>query len=157
MIIDPLPSARMLEVIALRAPVAALLPPEWPTAPGAVWHRMDGHPVILHYAPARWFVTTADANAEHFVQATISMRSFEAVDVTGKWLALRLSGTDVNRAMASSADTAPMLDGRGCASTTLFDCPVIVAKGTSDYYLWVQRSYGTDLLAALLQQNRSAS
>jgi hypothetical protein len=91
----------------------------------------------------------ADAIVDKLVQATISTRCCETIDLTGKWLGLRLSGPNVERALASSADTGAMLDGRGCASTTIFDCPVLVARGTGDYYLWVQRSYGTDLLASL--------
>ena len=150
MIIDPLPHERMLEVVALRLlRVPATLPPEWPTAPGAVWYGPGGRPVILHCASERWFVSMADAIVDKLVQATISTRCCETIDLTGKWLGLRLSGPNVERALASSADTGAMLDGRGCASTAIFDCPVIVAKGTGDHYLWVQRSYGTDLLASL--------
>jgi sarcosine oxidase gamma subunit len=99
----------------------------------------------------------ADAIADQLVQAAVSTRCCETIDLTGKWLGLRLSGSNVERALASSADMAAMLDGRGCASTTIFDCPVVVAKGTGDYYLWVQRSYGTDLLASLRKHADSAT
>jgi sarcosine oxidase gamma subunit len=156
MIIDPLPHERMLEVVALRLlPEAANFPPEWPTVSGAVWYGAGGRPVILHCASGRWLVTMADAIAEKLVQATVGARCCEAIDLAGKWLGLHLSGSDVKRALASSADTAAMLGGHDCASTTLFDCPVVVAKGTRDYYVWVKRSYSTDLLASLREHAAS--
>src|ERR1700683_2342941 len=129
MIIDPLPHARMLELVALRLlPVLTGFPSEWPTAPGEVWYS-GGRPVILHCASGRWLVTVGDAITDKLVQAVMSAASCEAVDLSGKWLPFLLSGTDVERVLASSADTAAMLDSRACASTTLFACPVVVAKG----------------------------
>ncbi len=154
MIIEPLPHARMLELVALQLlPVPGDFPAEWPSAAGAVWYSGSGRPVILHCACGQWLVTMGDAIADELVQAVLRAGRCEAVDLTGKWLALRLSGMNVERALASSADMAAMLDGRGCASTTLFDCPVVVAQGNGDHYVWVQRSYHSDLLAALGRQS----
>jgi hypothetical protein len=139
-----LPEGRLLEVVALRR--AGAPPPPWPAAPGAVHRDGQGLPAVLHHAPARWLVSPADAEVRSWVEA-VTAHGCVVADVSGKWRGFRL--VDAARVLASTLDVEAALGARECAALTLFDCPVIAARGDADYLVWVPCSFSAALLEAL--------
>jgi len=112
-----------------------------PGAPGAIVLDGDGRAALLHFAPGRWLALTLapDATALASIGA--------AVDVTGKWQRLVLSGPRAARLLASTVDLAAVLRSRACAALELFDCPSILSAlpgkdgMPAGYEVWVQASY----------------
>lgn len=150
--IEPLPPARTLEVIALRLPLTPTFLGEWPTAPGSARRDPSGGPVILYVAPGRWLIPAAQADVMPLVAVATASDACAIIDISGKFLGFRLTGARAGRVLASTLDIEAVLQSRDCASTILFDCPVVVAKTPGEYRVWVQRSYSTDFLSALRNQ-----
>jgi hypothetical protein len=58
-----------------------------------------------------------------------------AVDVDGKWAAFTCEGAAARRSLSSVIDIDRVLEPRGCATLTLFDCPAVLLSGGGDRYL----------------------
>jgi len=142
--VEALPAQPAFEFVAFR-PAPALLPAVLPSAPGAVGRDASGGLLSLHFAPGRWllFGTTAKVAAE------AADLPGTAVDVTGKWQALRVSGPGAQGAIAAALDLDAALAGRDCAAVTLFDSPAIVARDAGAMLAWVQASTAEHCIALL--------
>jgi heterotetrameric sarcosine oxidase gamma subunit len=121
------------------------VPPGWPDRPGAVLRAADGTAEVLFVAPSRWLLPAATALATASAAVVAALGSL--VDVTGKWVEMRLVGPEASRALASTVDVASLLAGRACAAVRLFDCPAILLREPEGYVLWVQASYATAFAA----------
>lgn len=141
--------SRVLEFSAFVFPPEGAFVVGWPASPGEARHDAAGHPVLLHFAPARWLAPSPGAEITALVQSAEQASAGSLVDVTGKWREFRLSGPDVLRVLGCSIDAAAVLEGRECAAVTLFDCPAIVARGMDGFETWLQASYVVDFLATI--------
>jgi len=145
----------MVEFAAFGFPLGGAFVVGWPAAPGAVRHDEDGRPVLLHFAPARWLAPAPHPDIAALIAAAGEAGAGAAVDVDGKWTAIRLLGPGAARPLASTIDVAWVLDGRECAAVMLFDCPAILARVTDGFAVWVRSSYAADFVAAVEgQRNR---
>jgi sarcosine oxidase gamma subunit len=98
----------------------------------------------LPIAPRRWLWLNADA---HETAARLGANAC-TVDVEGKWTAFTCGGPRARRAFAAAVDVDRVLQARGCASLTLFDCPVVLARTDERGFLvCVQSSYATSFAA----------
>jgi len=135
-----------VEVVRLHGRAAAA-EPEFTTDPGrsmehasAKWHRTP-----LPIAPGRWLWLNADADET----AGRLGASACVVDVEGKWTVFTCGGPRARRALATAVDIDRVLQVRGCASLTLFDCPVVLARTEPDRFIvCVQSSYATSFETA---------
>jgi heterotetrameric sarcosine oxidase gamma subunit len=138
---------RAIEFSAFRFPPPARFASRWPVGAGAVVRDASGRATILHIAPSRWLLPSPDGAAAALVADASGEGTAVAVD--GKWHALELIGPDASRLLASSADVEAMLEGRACAATTLFDCPLIIVRAAAGFVLYVKASYSEALLGAI--------
>ncbi len=114
---------------------------DWDCTPGRVDVAADGSPRRLHFAPRRWLVPSPDAQLLERLRGAEAGGAATCIDVTGKWVALRVAGVHAGRALASTIDLGAVLAGRACAAVTLFDCPSIVARDSAGLRAWVAASY----------------
>jgi len=99
----------------------------------------------LAIAPGRWLWLNADADET----AGKLGASACVVDVEGKWTVFTCGGPRARRALATAVDIDRVLRARGCASLTLFDCPVVLVGTEPDgFVVCVQSSYATSFEAA---------
>jgi heterotetrameric sarcosine oxidase gamma subunit len=150
--IESRPAARVLEFCAYRWPAPQDLGADWPSAPGAIRYDAIQQPELLHFAPGRWLAPDPKPELAALLQAAASAGTGTLVDVTGKWDRVIVSGAQATRVLASTISVDVVLNDRGCAAATLFDCPAIVLRQGTAFTLWVQSSYGADFLAAAERQ-----
>lgn len=146
----------MLEFAAFGFPLGGAFVVGWPAAPGAVRHDEAGRPVLLHFAPARWLAPAPHPDIAALIAAATEAGAGAVVDVGGKWTAMQLLGPGAARLLASTVDVELVLEGRECASVTLFDCPAILARVPDGFAVWVRASYAADFVAAVQGQRRQA-
>ncbi|HTX06064.1 MAG TPA: hypothetical protein VMD06_09565 [Steroidobacteraceae bacterium] len=123
-------------------------------APGAAAELVRGVR-ILHFAPDRWLLT-AEARAcelEHIER----LRRAGAIIIDGraKWCRIELSGQDARSVLAGLLPVEQVLADRGCAATTLLECPGVLAASECGLEFWVGRSWGSwlhETLAAWLSR-----
>ena len=132
-----LPEERVFEFVRLASTPDA----DWNGAPGHVDVADDGSPRRLHFAPRRWLVPSPDERLLEQLRRADAEGAATCVDVTGKWVALRVEGVHGERALASTIDLGAVLADRACAAVTLFDCPSIVARDGTGLRVWVAASY----------------
>jgi hypothetical protein len=119
-----------------------------PSAPGGVVYDDTGCPLKLHIAPRRWLVPYPD-DALRQTLLSVQSRGLGAVtDVDGKWQWFRAEGSAALRLLESTIDVNETLTERECASTTLFDCPAIIARRGKALDLWITSSYLASFRAA---------
>lgn len=146
------PAARTLEFVAFTFPPGGALSVGWPIEPGGVRRAVDDRLALLHFAPARWLLPDPAADITALAAAAVAAGAGTVVDVSGKWQAMELTGPGATRMLASAVDPVAVLDGRGCAALTLFDCPVVLAHHAEGFALWVRASYAQDFSAAVERQ-----
>ncbi len=142
-------AVRTLEFVAFAFPPDGALRAAWPVEPGAVSLGPDDRPTLLHFAPARWLLPDPDEALTALVAAAVDAGAGTLVDVSGKWQAMQLTGPGAARVLASAVDLDAVLAGRGCAALVLFDCPLVLARVTGGFALWVRASYACDFTAAV--------
>ena len=145
--IERQPPQRLLEFAAFRWPAAALDGAAWPSAPGGVVRDEAGQPRLLHSAPGRWLLPDPSEAVQAQADAAARSGHGAAIDVTGQWATLTITGAGAARLLACAIEIHSVLEGRDCASVRLFDCPAVVARRPDGYALWVQSSYVSDFLA----------
>ena len=103
------------------------------------------HLAPLAIAPGRWLWLNADADETAGKLGTSAC----VVDVEGKWTVFTCGGPRARRALATAVDIDRALQARGCASLTLFDCPVVLVRTEPDgFIVCVQSSYATSFETA---------
>jgi hypothetical protein len=116
-----------------------------PLAPGGVERDENEKPAILHVGPGRYFVPEPTVamllKFDELAASGIGAR----FDVDGKWQWLTLIGEGSTPLLSSGIDIRRILSGRECASSKVFDCPVIVASRPDAFDLWVHSSYAENL------------
>jgi heterotetrameric sarcosine oxidase gamma subunit len=145
--VERLPSADALEFAAYAWPSPELGEPAWPNAPGAVRCDAGQRPLLLHFAPGRWFVPAPDPELRSLLELAVQSAAGVIVDVTGKHDHLCISGPGAARLLASAIDVEAVLASRACAALTLFDCPAILARTPEGFSIWVQSSYTADFVS----------
>ena len=121
----------------------------WPTAPGGVLQDSNGRPALLHIAPTRWLAPEPTFATLAILGAASAAGAGIAVDVSGKWQAIKLLGSGASRLLASTIDIEAILSGRACAALSLFDCPSVVTRLPEGFAIWVRSSYATEFNAAV--------
>ena len=53
------------------------------------------------------------------------------------------------RLLVAGIDVATVLSHRECAAVQLLDCPVVLARASDRFEIWVHASYATDLAGSL--------
>jgi hypothetical protein len=128
-----------LEFVGFQSAVAGL-----PAVPGQVRYADSGEPVLLHYAPGRWFAPAADDSLRLQLEALEAAGEGALFDVTGKFRSWRLDGTEGRLWLAQQCEVAMVLAGRDCAALTLFDCPALLTKrqldGHENFVVWLASS-----------------
>lgn len=142
-------SDNVLEFVAFNRGLEPLRAASWPTVPGEVRASAAGATLLMHFAPGRWLVPDPGVEVRQMVEAAADRGLGTSVDVTGKWVPMRLDGADAVRALASTIDIRALLGGRGCAAAHLFDCPTVVAPAGGGYAVWVEASYAAAFAAAI--------
>lgn len=135
------PFERCSELVALRAPATSEFGEGWPIAPGKVRLAPSGAAELLHFAPGRWLMPDPSKALMQQSERYVVAGAAELIDVEGKWRKIVLSGEAAMRVLAAGAAVESLLAECDCAALTLFDCPVILAGGTSRFELWVPSSY----------------
>jgi len=141
-----LPLDGAVEIVLLDGSAAAT-EPGLRLDPGHSMERASAtrHLAPLAIAPGRWLWLNADADET----AGKLGASACVVDVEGKWTVFTCGGPRARRALASAVDIDRVLQPRGCASLTLFDCPVVLVRTESDgFIVCVQSSYAANFEAA---------
>jgi len=128
------------EFVAFSAVPQQLAATAWPAAPGDVRPTAGGAPMLLHFAPGRWLAPNPDADVDRLIDEIVAQGVGTRVDVDGKWVAMRLTGADASRVLASTIDIRAVLAERKCAAMRLFDCPAIVMPTREGYRLWIVAS-----------------
>ena len=141
------PSRIALEFIAFGGPRPAFIAVSWPTAPGGVRRDALQRPELLHFAPDRWLALDPAAEVTALLGVAVDAGAGVLVDVTGKWEEWVIAGPGAARLLASAIAVESVLERRGCAAVTLFDCPAVLARQNEDFVLWVQSSYAADFIA----------
>jgi len=113
---------------------------------------------ILHFAPDRWLLT-AEARACEFEHIERLRRAGAIViDGRAKWCRIELGGQDARSVLSGLLPVEQVLADRGCAATTLLDCPGVLAASPASgggLEFWVGRSWGSwlhETLAAWLSR-----
>lgn len=130
-------------------PLAGPSTADLPAGPGAVQHDAPGRPALLHFAPGRFLAPAPAPEMVRHLDALAASGVGSVFDVTGKWRHVRVVGRDAKRLLASGIDVAAVLLHHECAAVQLFDCPVVLARASDGYDLWVQASYATDFVRSL--------
>jgi len=118
-------------------------------SPGAVRRDSAGRATLLHFAPGRFLLPEPTPDLARQIDSLARAGVGVAFDVDGKWRELTITGAGADRLLSSGADVAAMLAHRDCAALHLFDCPVVLARRTDGFDLWVQASYATDFRETL--------
>jgi len=118
-------------------------------APGTVRRDSAGRATLLHFAPGRFLLPAPTPDLARQIDSLGRADVGVAFDVDGKWRELTITGSGADRLLSSGTDVTAMLAHRDCAALQLFDCPVVLARRTDGFDLWVQASYATDLRKAL--------
>lgn len=141
-----LPLDGAVEIVLLDGSAAATVP-GLQLDPGHSMERASAtrHLAPLAIAPGRWLWLNADADET----AGKLGASACVVDVEGKWTAFACGGPRARRALATAVDIDRALQARGCASLTLFDCPVVLVRTEPDgFVVCVHSSYATSFETA---------
>lgn len=138
-----------LEFIAFGGPRPEFIAVSWPTTPGGVRRGALQRPELLHFAPDRWLAPDPAAEVTALLRAAVDAGAGVLVDATGKWEELVIAGPGAARLLASAIAVEAVLERRGCAAVTLFDCPAVLARQNEDFVLWVQSSYAADFVATV--------
>ena len=141
------PPRTVLEFIAFGGPRPEFIAVSWPTAPGGVRRDALQRPELLHFAPDRWLAPDPVAEVTALLGAAVDAGAGVLVDATGKWEELVIAGPGAARLLASAIAVEAVLERRGCAAVTLFDCPAVFARQNEDFVLWVQSSYAAGFIA----------
>ena len=120
-----------------------------PAPPGAVQHDGAGRAALLHFAPGRFLVPTPSGDMIRHLDALAGTGVGAVFNVAGKWCAIRVTGPGAERLLAAGIDVAAVVGHRECAAVQLLDCPVVLARASDGFELWVQASYATDLVGSL--------
>ena len=136
-----------LEFIAFGGPRPEFIAVSWPTAPGGVRRDAQQRPELLHFAPDRWLALDPAAEVTALLGAAVDAGAGVLVDASGKWEELLISGPGAARLLASAIAVEAVLERRGCAAVTLFDCPAVLARQSENLVLWVQSSYAVNFVA----------
>ena len=147
--VEHAPPRIALEFIAFGGPRPELIAVSWPTAPGGVRRGALQRPELLHFAPDRWLAPDPPAEVKALLRAAVDAGAGVLVDATGKWQELVIAGPGAARLLASAIAVEAVLERRGCAAVTLFDCPAVLARLNEDFVLWVQSSYAADFVATV--------
>ena len=143
-----LPAARMVEFVFFDSSGGARAADTLPL-PGGARRAANGDPAILHFAPGRYLLPDPGPELAAWMAAAAAQGTGAAVEVEGKWAALRLSGPDAAGLLSSSLDVATVLESRDCAAVTLFDCPAVIAAAATGYLVYIKASYVADFSAAI--------
>jgi heterotetrameric sarcosine oxidase gamma subunit len=145
------PRGPVIEVVVLRR---SALPPgaAWALLPGHAQRDSAGRIAVLRVAPDRYFLPEPDRSAIGLVQEAVAAKACAMIDVSGKWECFRLSGARARRVLSAAVNLEGLFDGRDCARTVIFDCPVIIAQEGAGYRIWVARSFAAALNAAVAAQ-----
>ena len=141
-----LPLDGAVEIVLLDGSAAATVP-GLQLDPGHSMERASAtrHLAPLAIAPGRWLWLNADADET----AGKLGASACVVDVEGKWTVFTCGGPRARRALATAGDIDRVLQARGCASLTLFDCPVVLVRTEPDgFVVCVHSSYATSFETA---------
>jgi heterotetrameric sarcosine oxidase gamma subunit len=145
------PPGRAIEVVVLR-PSAPPSGADWALPPGRARRDSAGRVVVLRVAPDRYFLPEPDRSAIGRVQEAVAAKACALIDVSGKWECFRFSGACARRVLSAAVNLEALFDARDCASTVIFDCPVIIAQEGEGYRIWVARSFAAALSAAVAAQ-----
>ena len=140
-----LPLGGAVEIVLLDGSAAAELGLQ--LDPGHSMERASAtrHLAPLAIAPGRWLWLNADADET----AGKLGASACVVDVEGKWTVFTCGGPRARRALATAVDIDRVLQPRGCASLSLFDCPVVLVRTEPDgFVVCVHSSYATSFETA---------
>ena len=137
-------------------PLVGTATADLPAPPGAVQRDGAGRPTLLHFAPGRFLVPAPAADMIRHLDALASAGVGAVFNVVGKWRSIRVSGTGAERLLAAGVDVATVLSHRECAAAHLFDCPVVLARASDGFELWVHSSYAIDLAGSLERIRASA-
>ena len=140
-------SGHILEFVAFELPCRGIIAADWPTAPGGVRRGAGERAELLHFAPGRWLVPEPAPELSAALEAATNAGAGALIDVSGKWEHLVIAGPGAGRLLASAIAVDAVLERRGCAAVTLFDCPAIIARQGAGFALWVQASYVMDFMA----------
>lgn len=145
------PRGRAIEVVVLRLSAP---PPgaAWALLPGRARLDSAGRIAVLRVAPDRYFLPEPDRSTIGLIQEAVAAQACAMIDVSGKWECFRFSGARARRALSAAVNLEALFDGRDCASTVIFDCPVIIAQEGQGYQIWVARSFAAALSAAVAAQ-----
>ena len=130
-------------------PLAGPSTADLPAPPGAVQHDPAGRPTLLHFAPGRFLAPAPTPEIVRHLDALAAAGVGSVFDVSGKWRHVHVAGPGADRLLASGIDVAAVLSHRDCAAVQLFDCPVVLARASDGYDLWVQASYALDFCDSL--------
>ena len=139
------------EFVALRGVSGTAFDDDWPITPGAVRRAADGCADLLHFAPGRWLVVSPDAELRARLDAYVAASAGVLVDVAGKWRTVAFSVADGARTLAKGIAVDVVLQGRGCAALSLFDCPAVLARNNATFDLYVQSSYAMSAITRSLR------
>lgn len=120
-----------------------------PVTPGVTEFDAQGELRAAHVAPSRWLLPVPSDATGTFLTSLADRKLGVVCDVTGKWSRVAISGRDAGRILANSVDLDMLFRDRDAATTTVFDCPVILVEGVADYIAWVPRSLLASFVTAL--------
>jgi heterotetrameric sarcosine oxidase gamma subunit len=144
------------EFQAFLFPLVGTATADLPASPGAVQHDSAGRAAVLHFAPGRFLVPAPAPDLVRHLDALALAGVGAVFNAAGKWRAIRVAGAGAERVLAAGIDVAAVLSRRDCAAVQLLDCPVVLARASDGFELWVQASYAADL-AGSLERIRTAS
>ena len=124
---------------------------DWPSAPGAVRFDERSRPLLAHFAPGPWLASDPSPQTLALLNEAAGSGAGTLMNVTGKWDAMQIRGAGAMRLLACTVNCEVMLDNRGCAAATLFDCPAILMRSSDGFSVWVQSSYSAHFLATAEQ------
>lgn len=103
---------------------------------------------LLHFAPGRWLLT---AGSEREADCIERLRRAGAIVIDGraKWCRIELSGRTARAVLSGLLPVEQVLGARGCAATTLLDCPGVLAARETGLEFWVGRSWASWLHGTL--------
>jgi heterotetrameric sarcosine oxidase gamma subunit len=120
-----------------------------PIEPGAMLRDRADRPQVLHFGPRRWLVPAPAEPLYRDLAERDAVGDGALVDVEGKWQWFRLEGPQATRILESSVNVEGLLFKRSCAAGTLFDCPMVLARGGEAFDCWMMSSYAQSFLQAI--------
>jgi heterotetrameric sarcosine oxidase gamma subunit len=142
------PARRTVEVVLVRMPMLPL----WTLRPGGTQRDAQGRLAILRIAPDRYLLPEPDESVIALAKEAVDAKFCAMIEVSGKWQCFRLVGARGRQVLAVSVNVEALLEDRGCASTTIFDCPAVVAQEGAGFRIWIARSFATSFSASISAQ-----